>query len=80
MKEFDFGIDFKILNNKLSGSIDVYDRKSENVILPVELPDVLSPDAVTLNTGTVSNRGLELTLRWTKEINDNWSYFVNGNI
>ncbi|MGL2963588.1 SusC/RagA family TonB-linked outer membrane protein [Flavobacterium sp. RSB2_4_14] len=80
MKEIDFGIDFKILGNKLSGSIDVYDRKSDNVILPVELPDVLSPDPVTLNTGTVSNKGMELSLKWTKEINDNWSYSINGNI
>ena len=80
MKEFDFGIDFKFLGNKLSGSIDLYDRKSENVILPVALPSVLSPDLVTLNTGTVANKGLELSLKWNKEINENWNYSVSGNI
>ena len=80
MKEIDFGVDFRMLNNKLSGSIDVYDRKSENVILPVALPSVLSPDLVTLNTGTVSNKGLELSLNWKQEINDNWKYSVSGNI
>jgi len=80
MKEIDFGVDFRVLNNKLSGSIDVYDRKSENVILPVALPSVLSPDLVTLNTGTVSNKGLELSLNWKQEINDNWKYSVSGNI
>lgn len=80
MKEIDFGVDFRVLNNRLSGSIDVYDRKSENVILPVALPSVLSPDLVTLNTGTVSNRGLELSLNWKQEINDNWKYSVSGNI
>lgn len=80
MKEIDFGIDFRILDNKLSGSIDVYDRKSENVILPVALPSVLSPDLVTLNTGNVSNKGLELSLNWKHEINDNWNYSISGNI
>jgi len=80
MKEIDFGVDFRMSNNKLSGSIDVYDRKSENVILPVALPSVLSPDLVTLNTGTVSNKGLELSLNWKQEINDNWKYSVSGNI
>jgi|APLak6261698768_1056241.scaffolds.fasta_scaffold00028_27 TonB-linked SusC/RagA family outer membrane protein len=80
MKEIDFGVDFRVLNNKLSGSIDVYDRKSENVILPVALPSVLSPDLVTLNTGTVINKGLELSLNWKQEINDNWKYSVSGNI
>jgi TonB-linked SusC/RagA family outer membrane protein len=80
MKEFDFGVDFKLLGNKLSGSVDLYDRKSENVILPVALPSVLSPDLVTLNTGTVSNKGLEISLKWNKEINENWNYSVSGNI
>jgi TonB-linked SusC/RagA family outer membrane protein len=80
MKEIDFGLDFKFLGNKLSGSIDLYDRKSENVILPVALPSVLSPDLVTLNTGTVSNKGLEVSLKWNKEINENWNYSVSGNI
>lgn len=80
MKEIDFGIDFRILDNRLSGSIDVYDRKSENVILPVALPSVLSPDLVTLNTGNVSNKGLELSLNWKQEINDNWNYSISGNI
>lgn len=80
MKEFDFGIDFKMLKNKLSGTIDFYDRKSEDVILPVSLPPVLSPENVTLNTGTVSNKGVELSLKWSTEINANWSYWVSGNI
>ncbi|MFN3968821.1 SusC/RagA family TonB-linked outer membrane protein [Flavobacterium sp.] len=79
MKEFDFGLDFKVLNNKLSGSIDVYDRTSSDVILPVTLPPVLSPGEVTVNTGEVSNKGIELSLRWDAEINDNLKYWVSGN-
>lgn len=80
MKEFDLGFDFKVLNNKLSGSLDVYDRKSENVILPVTLPTVLSPERVTVNTGDVSNRGIEFSLRWDDKINDNLNYWISGNI
>lgn len=80
MKEIDFGIDFTMINGQLSGSIDLYDRKSENVILPVTLPTVLSPGNVTLNTGNVSNKGIEGSLRWAKEINQDWKYAVSGNI
>lgn len=80
MKEIDFGIDFKTLNSKLSGTLDVYDRKSENVILPVTLPTVLSPERVTVNTGDVSNKGVELSLRWDDSINEHLNYWVSGNI
>lgn len=79
MREIDLGIDFKTLNNKLSGTIDIYDRKSIDVILPVSLPPVLSPGDVTVNTGNVSNKGVELSLRWEDRINDKLNYWVSGN-
>lgn len=79
MKEIDFGLDFRFLNNKISGAIDLYDRKSSNIILPVALPSVLSPDLVTVNTGDVSNRGAEISLKWTDKINQNFNYFISGN-
>lgn len=79
MKEIDLGIDFKVLDNKLSGTIDLYDRKSSDVILPVSPPPVISQGNVTVNTGDVSNKGVELSLRWDTKINDNWSYWISGN-
>ncbi|MEO5775494.1 MAG: SusC/RagA family TonB-linked outer membrane protein [Flavobacterium sp.] len=79
MQEFDFGIDFKVLKNKLSGTIDLYDRTSSDVILPVDLPDVISEGRTVVNTGDVSNKGVEVSLRWDTKINDNWSYWVGGN-
>lgn len=79
MQELDFGIDFKVLKNKLSGTIDLYDRKSLDVILPVDLPDVISEGRTVVNTGDVSNKGVEVSLRWDTKINDNWSYWVGGN-
>lgn len=79
MKEVDFGLDFKVLSNRLTGTIDLYDRTSSNIILPLQLPPVLSPGEVTVNTGEVTNKGLELSLRWDGEINSNLKYWVSGN-
>lgn len=79
MKEIDLGFDFKMFDYRLSGTFDVYNRNSVDVILPVSLPPVLSPGAVYLNTGTVSNRGFELSLRWEDDINDQWKYAIGGN-
>lgn len=79
MSEIDFGFDFKTLGNRLSGSFDVYDRKSSDVILPVNPPKVISPDPLVVNTGVVSNKGYEVSLRWADRINDNFNYWVSGN-
>jgi len=79
MQEVDFGIDFKALDNRLSGTIDLYDRTSSDVILPVDLPEVISEGRTVVNTGDVSNKGIEASLKWENKINDNWSYWVSGN-
>ncbi len=79
MKEVDFGLDFKVLTNHLTGTVDFYNRISSNIILPLQLPPVLSPGEVTVNTGEVTNKGLELSLRWDGEINSNLKYWVSGN-
>ena len=78
MKEIDVAVDFKILKN-LSGTIEYYNRNSSNLILPVKLPSALSIDPVFLNTGTVNNTGYELTLNYSKSINNNWSVNLGGN-
>lgn len=80
MKEFDFGFDFSMLNNRLTGSLEYYNRQSTDVILPVTIPRVLSAQSVFVNSGTVSNIGQELTLRWTDKITDSFSYYVGANI
>lgn len=79
MKEVDFGFDFAMLSSRLTGVFDIYSRKTENAILPVAVPSVLSPIAVPLNTGTVSNKGIEVTLKWQDVIGADFNYWVGGN-
>lgn len=79
MKEFDAGIDFIIFNNSLSGTIEFYNRISEDLILPVTLPSVLSPEPVFVNTGKVLNRGIELTLKYLKQFSEKLQMTLGGN-
>jgi TonB-linked SusC/RagA family outer membrane protein len=79
MKEVDFGFDFSMLNSRLTGAFDIYSRKTENTILPVAIPPVLSPEPVRLNTGSVSNKGIEVTLKWQDAIGTDFNYWVGGN-
>jgi TonB-linked SusC/RagA family outer membrane protein len=79
MKEFDLGVDFAMFNNRLTGSVDYYNRQSTDIILPVTIPRVLSSQSVYVNSGTVSNIGQELTLRWADEITDKFTYYIGAN-
>lgn len=61
--EFNFGTDFSLFNNRISGSIDYYMRRSVNLIwrFGVNVPPYVADELLT-NVGTISNRGVELTL------------------
>lgn len=52
-KEFGGGIEFRMLKQRLYGTTEFYRKLTDNVILPVKLPTVLSPRNVYLNAGTV---------------------------
>lgn len=80
MKEFDFGFDFAMFNRRFTGSLEYYNRNSTDVILPVTVPRVLSSQSVFVNSGTVSNVGQELTLRWADKITDSFSYWIGANM
>lgn len=61
--ELNIGIDFTLANKKLNGSLEYYIRKSEDLLweFQVSVPPYLYPYLFT-NVGTISNRGVELTL------------------
>ncbi|QOD60214.1 SusC/RagA family TonB-linked outer membrane protein [Polaribacter haliotis] len=68
-REINFGVDFGFLNNRISGSLDVYDRLSEGQIGRQSLPLELGvPSGSTFaNFGSISNKGVEILLT-TKNI------------
>ena len=79
VNELDFGLDFAFLDNRLTGSIDYYNRVSDNLILPVSPPYVLSEEATYVNAGSITNNGIEVTLRWDDNIGDDFHYYIGGN-
>ena len=79
VKELDFGLDFTIIDNHLSGTFDYYDKVADNLILPVQPPYVLSEGQTYVNAGAVTNNGFEITLRWEDTIGENFKYSIGGN-
>jgi TonB-dependent starch-binding outer membrane protein SusC len=63
--ELNIGIDFGILNNRLSGSLELYDKRTYDLLAPfaVPVPPNIYP-TTWANAGEISNRGVELNLQW----------------
>lgn len=75
----DAGVDFGFLNNRLTGTVDYFNKKTKNILINLPAPDVHGiADIPKQNSAQVTNKGVELTLGWQDKIND-FSYGVNGN-
>ena len=61
-KTFNFGVDFSLFKNMLSGSIDAYNRYSVDVIGDVTIPSAYGTSSQRFNNAEISNRGVELSL------------------
>lgn len=80
-KETDFGVDFSILRGRLSGTIDVYSKKTEAALVQINVAGILGdPDNLYVtNAADISNKGVELALDWNQSINKDWRYSLNIN-
>jgi len=79
-EESSVGLDFELLDSRLKGAFDVYDKNTSNVILNTK-PYLTSgiTSASPAHVGEVSNKGFEVSLRWDDKITDDFSYWVGGN-
>jgi len=73
-RELNFGLDYGFLKNRISGSVDVYDRLSDKLIYKQQLPSESGWKNTYSNVGSVSNKGVEvlLTTKNIKSKNVNW--------
>jgi TonB-dependent starch-binding outer membrane protein SusC len=89
-KEADIGLEYTVLNGKLSGELEVYDKMVSNALIYVQVPGTFGSQAnpnstitagdVLTNAATIDNKGLEFSARWHDNINKNISYFIGGNV
>ena len=76
---YNFGIDFSILDDRISGTLDVYHKKGYDQVVPVEIAPSNGAKNVALNEGDIENKGWELAFNFvpvrTKDVT--WSVSVN---
>ncbi len=82
--QVDIGIDFGLLNNRITGTVDWYHQKTKDILLSVPLPPSNGAGSTLKNLGKTEGKGLETSLTielFRKPRGFNWSadliYFFN---
>ncbi len=74
------GLDFAILNNRISGSVDYYNKKTKDLLSEVPVaPGANFRNSITTNVGSLTNKGVEVTINTTPVKNSNvtWDFGFN---
>ncbi|SMO89457.1 TonB-linked outer membrane protein, SusC/RagA family [Saccharicrinis carchari] len=72
--EYNVGLDFGLLNNRVSGTMDAYTRETDGLIFNRAVGSLNGYSSVYQNIGKTSNKGIELTLN-TVNISKNDFYW-----
>ncbi len=78
-KAFNLGLDFGFFKNRLSGTVEIYDRKTTSLLANIPLSRTSGFSSQTQNIGALSNKGIELTLRGRPIQTKDFSWDVSFN-
>ncbi len=70
--QLNLGITFEILEGRISGEFDVYDKTTNDLLLPFPVSQMTGVSLVTRNAGTLTNKGYDLVIN---SVNVNRSSF-----
>ena len=78
---YNLGIDFGFFNNRLTGTIEYYDKRTKDLIFDYTVSTNRYPyGTMTANVGEISNKGIELTINATPVVTRNFTWSTTLNI
>jgi TonB-linked SusC/RagA family outer membrane protein len=76
-----FGLDFSLLENRLSGTVEYYITDTKDLLMGVNLPPTSGVSSYTANVGSTQNKGWEISLNGVILNNVNgWTWDVGVNV
>ena len=60
-RQTDYAIETTLFKGRFDGSFDTYDRKTNDLLLSIDLPSETGFASALVNTGSISNKGIEVT-------------------
>jgi TonB-linked SusC/RagA family outer membrane protein len=79
-EQLNFGLDFTFLNQRISGTVDVYDKTTKDLLQNLPIPSSTGYENILINKGDISNKGIEFGLNLDLVSNDDVELSVGGNI
>ena len=76
---FNVGVDAKFLNSRLSFTGEYYVKNTKDILLAVPVPLEYGFGNPNMNIGQVRNKGWEISLGWSDQIND-FGYSISANL
>lgn len=77
-EQTNIGLDATLFSN-FTFSFDYYNKKTKDWLVQDTSPDYAGALAPYINGGDVTNKGFELALGYTRNLNDDWRISVNAN-
>lgn len=74
--EFNVGLDFGLFNNRINGTIDLYNKNSSDLLMEMQTPFELGSytGAIISNVGKVNNKGIEIQLNTLNVQTKDWNW------
>ncbi len=77
----DAGIDFAFLSNRITGSIDYYYKKTQDLLATVFIPTLTNfGNQVTRNVGNMTDEGVDFVINATPIVNKNFTWDIGFNV
>lgn len=71
---WNYGLDFALLNNRLSGTVEYYVTNTKDILMSLGLPPTSGVSSYTANIGETQNKGWEFSLNGTILNNNGWTW------
>ena len=79
-EQLNLGLDFSTLNEVVSGTIDIYDKTTKNLLQNSNIPTSSGFSNILVNKGSISNKGVEVALNFMPISTDDMELSFGGNI
>lgn len=76
----DIGLEFGVLNNRITGSVDYYLKETTDLLFPVPVSLTTGFPAVLQNVGSMENSGFEFSISSLNVTGDEFSWSTSFNI
>jgi TonB-dependent starch-binding outer membrane protein SusC len=78
-RQIDFGLDWGLFKNRISGEVDYYIKKTKDLLLDVPVPETSGYSNRLQNIGSIQNKGVEFVIN-TNNFTGNFSWTSSFNL